>query len=141
MSFQQFIKSLVSLLFYFTKDDQIFIYADVTARCFFEETPLHDAAVGGDLSCAKLLIEKMSQINKISEINAQSKTGLTPLHNAAIYGHDEIDWLLIENNANVNAKTKTGNTPLHRAAVSPLIESLPVRFVTKTISQNETTFI
>jgi ankyrin repeat protein len=83
----------------------------------------------------------MSQKNKISEINAQSKNGLTPLHNAAVYGHDEIVRLLIEHNADVNAKTKTGNTPLHRAAVSPLIESLPVRFVIKTISQNETTFI
>jgi ankyrin repeat protein len=83
----------------------------------------------------------MSQKNKISEINAQSKNGLTPLHNAAVYGHDEIVRLLIENNANVNAKTKFGNTPLHRAAVSPLIEPFTVRFVTKTISQNETTFI
>ena len=63
----------------------------------------------------------------MSEINAKNKNGLTPLHNAAVYGHDELVRLLIDSDADVNAKTNTGNTALHRAAISPLIETLPVR--------------
>jgi cytohesin len=52
-----------------------------------------------------------------TDVNARHKSGgLTPLHFAAYYGHEEIVELLITKGANVNAKEEKGWTPLHFAA-------------------------
>ena len=40
------------------------------------------------------------------------------MHNAAVYGHNEIAELLIANGANVNAKEVDGLTPLDFAIMS-----------------------
>ena len=44
------------------------------------------------------------------------RSGMTPLHLAAVNGHKEIVELLIAKGADVNAKDKFGDTPLHDAA-------------------------
>ena len=46
------------------------------------------------------------------DVNAKNDTGMTPLHNAALYGRKEILELLIAEGADVNAKDGGGNTPL-----------------------------
>ena len=48
-------------------------------------------------------------------MNAKTGDGTTPLHNAAIYGHNEVAELLIANGADVNAKNDDSNTPLDSA--------------------------
>ena len=59
---------------------------------------------------AKLLIDKGANVN------ARDDTATTPLHNAAIGGHNEIVELLIAKGADVNSKGLGGvNTPLHNA--------------------------
>ena len=48
-----------------------------------------------------------------TDVNARHKSGgLTPLHFAAYYGHEEIVELLITKGANVNAKANDGRTPI-----------------------------
>jgi ankyrin repeat protein len=39
----------------------------------------------------------------------------TPLHDASIYGHENIVSLLLEKSADVNDKSNSGYTPLHCA--------------------------
>ena len=45
-------------------------------------------------------------------MNAASKNGITPLHNAALNGHKEIVELLIAKGADVNVQGVDGSTPL-----------------------------
>jgi len=48
-------------------------------------------------------------------VNAKTKTGWTPLHNAATQDDKEIAELLIAKGADVNAKDDDGETPLDQA--------------------------
>ena len=43
-----------------------------------------------------------------ADVNAKTGDGTTPLHNAAIYGHNEVAELLIANGASVNAIIVSG---------------------------------
>ncbi|MBL0265779.1 MAG: ankyrin repeat domain-containing protein [Leptospiraceae bacterium] len=69
------------------------------------DSPLHDAAIEGNLEMVKLLISKRTDINK------RNKYGNTPLHYASIAGHLEIVKYLLSNGAN-NLKSNSGKTPL-----------------------------
>jgi len=54
---------------------------------------------------------------KGAEVNAQNRTGETPLHNACCYGHVEIVQVLLDLGAKPNLTTiTTKETPLHWAA-------------------------
>lgn len=72
-------------------------------------TPLHHAAVNGDVKIAKSLIDKRA------DIDARNRDGYTPLHYAAAYGCVEIAEYLVVNEANVNAQDKAEYTPLCHA--------------------------
>ena len=45
-----------------------------------------------------------------------SKYGVSPLHNAALYGHGKAVKVLLENGAEPNKTNRKGWTPLHMAA-------------------------
>jgi len=62
-------------------------------------------------------IEAVKQhITAGTDVNAKNPHGWTPLHAAALWGHnDEVAELLIANGADVNAKTDDDQTPLDNA--------------------------
>ena len=54
-------------------------------------------------------------VAKGSNVNARTKYGWTPLHDAVLAAHGDLAEILIDNEANVNAPTDNGVTPLHVA--------------------------
>jgi ankyrin repeat protein len=74
---------------------------------------LLDAAKNGDIEAVK------QHLAAGADVNAKTGDGTTPLHNAAVYGHNEIAELLIANGASVNAiivsGRNQGKTPLDLA--------------------------
>lgn len=89
----------------------------------FGYTPLHDAAIRGDINLIYLLVEKGA------DINALNKKGETPLH-LAIYYSSQINTqainLLLHLEANPNVPNQNNKTPLEYAfdAYSPKIVEL-----------------
>lgn len=63
---------------------------------------LIDAAKKGDLTVVKNLFLEGA------DINAKSKSGITPLHNAAMYGHTDVAEYLLNNGANINQYISSG---------------------------------
>ncbi|CAG0919803.1 unnamed protein product [Notodromas monacha] len=75
------------------------------------ETPLHQAAITNDALSARVLATKPSIVN------ARDYSNYTPLHDAAVRGHDEIVKILLENKAEVDARGGVYNgTALMEAA-------------------------
>ena len=67
-----------------------------------ELNALLDAAKNGDIEAVK------QHLAAGADVNAKSGDGTTPLHNAAVYGHNEVAELLIANGAEVNAIIVSG---------------------------------
>jgi len=57
-----------------------------------------------------------------AEVNVSDEDGVTPLHNAAQYGHEGVVKLLIDAAADVNAANKDGVTPLYVASLNGHVE-------------------
>ena len=72
------------------------------------ESPLMLAALKGQLELVSRLIKKGADVNK---------TGWTPLHYAASFGHVEVMKLLLENYAYIDAESPNGSTPLMMASM------------------------
>lgn len=75
----------------------------------WDEPPIHDAAIRGDLDKVKSLVESGV------DVNLKNNEGATPLHWAAFKGKLGVAKYLISRGANVNALTKKGSTPLRLA--------------------------
>jgi ankyrin repeat protein len=71
---------------------------------------IHLAAYRGDLETVKSLIEGGT------EVDANDDDG-TPLHYAAMAGHEAVARFLIDSDANIHAGNRNGWTPLHFAAI------------------------
>ena len=69
-------------------------------------TPLHNAAVGGNIEIVKLLLDKGA------EIDCKNETSATPLHSAVVQGHLDIVKELLNRGADLKAKEYYGNTSL-----------------------------
>lgn len=69
------------------------------------------------ISYQKPEIAKMLILEKGADVNAATRSGIAPLHNAASIGQTEIAELLIEKGAKVNGVSSAGDTPLLWAAV------------------------
>ncbi|XP_063436095.1 poly [ADP-ribose] polymerase tankyrase-1-like [Mytilus trossulus] len=81
-------------------------------------TPLHQAAVRGNVEVADLLIRNSADVNAFDQNRA------TPLHQAAERGNVEVADLLIRNSADVNAFDQNGDTPLHETATVEVADLL-----------------
>ena len=78
-------------------------------RGYFDEPPLHDAAMRGDVERVKALIKEGESVHGVNS------EGATPLHWAAFKGHVGVARVLLANGAEVNALTKKGSSPLRLA--------------------------
>ena len=69
------------------------IEEDVEAGKKYVDTPLHLAAIHGDVETVKVLLEAGA------DVNAADKIGMTPLHYAASRGHGEVVKVLLKESA------------------------------------------
>ena len=92
--------------------------ADLNAKGVVGVTPLHYAE---NKEVADLLIAKGADVNAKG-----GRVGGTPLHNAALEGHNEVAALLIDKGADVNANDRFGKTPLDRSIELRRIEPPPL---------------
>jgi len=83
-------------------------------------TDLHWAAICGDAATVR-------KFGKAQTVNAVNNSGETALHRAALHGHNEIIWILVNIlNANVNAQDNMGSSPLHHAVLGRHVEAVRV---------------
>jgi len=75
----------------------------------FDEPPLHDAAMRGNLDTVKELIKSGV------EVDSRNSEGATALHWAAFKGQTDVARYLLAKGADVNAHTRKGSTPLRLA--------------------------
>jgi ankyrin repeat protein len=73
------------------------------------DTPLHYAAIHGDIEIVEMLLSRGAKIN------AENRYGITALHGAVKSKNMEIIELLLRKGANVNTRNNYGITPLHHA--------------------------
>src|ERR1051326_5603980 len=82
----------------------------INARDLNGSTPLHNAAIKGQLAVASFLLQAQA------DVSARDRSDSTPLHLASQRGHKAMVELLLAHGANVNARNNTSMTPLHFAA-------------------------
>ena len=108
-------------------------------------TPLHLAALWGNVDCVQLLLENgsdgsdvnRSDVNR-SDVNARNKFGNTPLHEAAWLVSSQMSSdekvkcckMLIQNRADVHAKNLKNNTPLDYPLMKEVKSKYPELFET-----------
>ncbi|KAJ4746447.1 Ankyrin repeat-containing protein [Rhynchospora pubera] len=76
------------------------------------DTALHVAAAKGDVRVASALAEKNPGL-----LEARNKHMEIPLHKAALFGEEEVFWILVEKNSPVDARREDGATMLHCAVM------------------------
>jgi len=81
----------------------------VHTRGGWQSTPLHVAAVRGDIAAIAALLDAGA------EIQSRGEHGYSPLHEAVEQGHIEAVRLLLERGASVTATNDDGYTPVQTA--------------------------
>ncbi len=87
--------------------------ANVNTTNAIGSTPLHFAAISGNLDIVRLLLENGAEVN--AKTNGGDLPGVTPIHAAAFEGQTRIVELLLVKGADINAVTQSGYTPLRRS--------------------------
>jgi len=86
--------------------------ANLNAKNILGLTPLHIAAMYGNLELVDLLLKYGA------DANAKTDHAVTPLHLAASWGRADVVKMLLERGADVNARDDKGWTPLHFATLN-----------------------
>lgn len=106
-------KYLFSPLQYVIKKDMAMLLlshgADIKARNYQKETPLHLASAYGDQEILKAIVSRGA------EIDARDANGETPLHKVAGSGIVDTARFLINCGAEINIRDKSGETPYIKA--------------------------
>src|SRR5262249_22264452 len=89
--------------------------AEVNATDNSGMTPLHGAAMIGNVDVGRILLDKGADVNR------QTLAGYTPLHIAAISGKTEFVQFLLDKGANRNLRDKRNLTPAEAATQFPAI--------------------
>uniref|UniRef100_A0A7S1XVD9 Uncharacterized protein n=1 Tax=Phaeomonas parva TaxID=124430 RepID=A0A7S1XVD9_9STRA len=94
--------------------------ADTDVSRYAQRSPLHVAALAGNVAVAKLLLDGASTAQRGAD-------GETPLHCAATEGYVDMARLLLDRGADPNLTDNDSRTPLHLAAMetTPLTASAP----------------
>ena len=90
--------------------------SSVEPRGIDEGTPLHCAALRGDLEVVQVLLECGA------DVDCPNSYGSTPLCGASRNGHLGVARLLIEQGADPNTRYSSGFTPLHIASEEGMVE-------------------
>jgi ankyrin repeat protein len=85
--------------------------ANVNARNWHNQAPLHLASRAGNLQTVQALL------NKGADVQTCDYSLRTPLHEASRYGNADIVFLLLERGADIQARDKDMRTPLHTASL------------------------
>ena len=93
----------------------------VTAGDAYKLTPLHHAAMRGNIKIVEYLVA-LPEVR----VDARDKMGSTPLHIAATYQNTEVTRLLLAAAADVRLEDKQRQTPLHRAAQEGCVDIIEV---------------
>ncbi|KAJ1482062.1 ankyrin repeat-containing domain protein [Baffinella frigidus] len=101
-------------------DEALFEGADVNTRDRSERTPVHFAAMKGNLECLRKLLAAGGDVEPLDQQGQRrceplDQQGQTPLCMAAEGGHDSCVRLLMEAGVNINEMTPYGDFPLHIA--------------------------
>jgi ankyrin repeat protein len=86
-------------------------HADANAAQADGMTPLHWAALNGDVTMTNLLLISKAAVDPVTRLG-----GYTPLHLASQRGHGLVVTRLLQAGANAAAVTSTGLQPIHFAA-------------------------
>ena len=87
--------------------------ADPMAKDSVSGTPLHVAAIHGQLACVTHLLGRPDNPKMTpAEVDAADARGVTSLHVAACHGHERVCAVLIQAGASLAARTQFGTTPL-----------------------------
>jgi ankyrin repeat protein len=97
---------------------------NVHTRGFEEDTPLHVAAVWGDVAAIEMLVAAGAEIDALGDLDT------TPLYNAVGQGHVQAARKLLELGASPHSSNLLNSTPALRAAAS----DIPDRIQTQTLS-------
>ncbi|KAH7841805.1 hypothetical protein Vadar_034538 [Vaccinium darrowii] len=98
--------------------DELILNRVNSLTCFFSETPLHVAVLGGHLDFTKALLTRKPKL--VTEFDTR---GCSPLHLASTEGHVEIVRELLRVNTDVCiARDQDGRIPLHLAAMKGRVE-------------------
>ena len=80
---------------------------DINVKGLNNFTPLHFAALEGQIAIVKYLLENGAEVNSVTN------SLRTPLHVACTRDFLDIIKVLVEEGANINAQDENGDTPLH----------------------------
>lgn len=89
----------------------------IAARRLGATNTLHRACKQGNLEIVKKILSPDTLLNR-PDVNGKDAYGLTALHEASFFGHDDIVRLLIKAGAHVLARDTNGATALHRVSRS-----------------------
>ena len=91
---------------------QFFIHQEILQTFAMAMSLLRAAVDSGDTSMCRTLLG--CEETDVEE--RQPDTQFTPVHKAAIHGHEQIIQLLISHKADINSRDMTEHTPLHAAS-------------------------
>jgi len=87
------------------------------------KSPLHEAAINGDIASAKKLLDQGTPVDSVTSIKDNE---VTPLHCATRFDEEKMVRMLLENGAAVNQPDSNGSTALHWAAKQGWVEEADI---------------